>query len=249
MERNEIDVMDRRTPMESFRRAGSDRAVRIATIDNFQGEEAEIVILSLIRCNASGIAGFLKMPNRIRVLLSRAKHSMYIIGNAQTAATVDMWAEVISILQENRDFGQSLKLKCPRHADTPLEVSTPEDFATVSPEGGSKLLCGRRLPCGHPCPSLCHSDTLHVTVNCLEPCPRTLDGCDAHPCDRLCGEPCPGRCHRPISGTTLPCSHSVTIPCCRVKYKENAPCPQKVKWTMPKAVSTQSPSNATKQKQ
>lgn len=46
--------------------------LRIATIDNFQGEEAKIVILSTVR--SGGRAGFLKTLNRINVACSRARN-------------------------------------------------------------------------------------------------------------------------------------------------------------------------------
>jgi superfamily I DNA and/or RNA helicase len=49
------------------------RGIRLATIDNFQGEEARIIILSLVRNpreQGAGI-GFLAVDNRINVLLSR----------------------------------------------------------------------------------------------------------------------------------------------------------------------------------
>jgi superfamily I DNA and/or RNA helicase len=46
------------------------------------GEEAKVVIISLVRCNEAGKAGFLNTTNRINVLLSRAQHGMYLIGNA-----------------------------------------------------------------------------------------------------------------------------------------------------------------------
>jgi hypothetical protein len=49
------------------------RSIRLATIDNFQGEEARIIILSLVRNpreQGAGI-GFLAGDNRINVLLSR----------------------------------------------------------------------------------------------------------------------------------------------------------------------------------
>ncbi len=58
--------------------------VRIATIDNFQGEENQIIIVSLVRSNPKHIPGFLKVQNRVNVLLSRAKHAQYIIGNRET---------------------------------------------------------------------------------------------------------------------------------------------------------------------
>ncbi|KAI8303766.1 Helicase required for RNAi-mediated heterochromatin assembly 1 [Colletotrichum sp. SAR11_59] len=67
--------------------------VRVATVDNFQGEEADVVIVSLVRSNNERRCGFLSTSNRINVLLSRARHGMYIIGNAHTASSVAMWDE------------------------------------------------------------------------------------------------------------------------------------------------------------
>ncbi|XP_067617323.1 NFX1-type zinc finger-containing protein 1-like [Eurosta solidaginis] len=58
--------------------------VNIATVDSFQGLEANIVLLSLVRSNTEGQIGFLRNKNRICVALSRAKHGMYIIGDMST---------------------------------------------------------------------------------------------------------------------------------------------------------------------
>jgi superfamily I DNA and/or RNA helicase len=47
--------------------------VRLSTVDNFQGEEADIVIISTVRNNSQGKVGFLQIPNRVNVMMSRAK--------------------------------------------------------------------------------------------------------------------------------------------------------------------------------
>jgi len=47
--------------------------VRITCVDNFQGEENDIILLSLVRSNGKGNIGFLNIDNRICVSLSRAK--------------------------------------------------------------------------------------------------------------------------------------------------------------------------------
>lgn len=49
---------------------------------SFQGEESTVVIISMVRSNYRGTIGFLKSPNRSNVMLSRAKHGLYIIGMA-----------------------------------------------------------------------------------------------------------------------------------------------------------------------
>ncbi|CDW86632.1 UNKNOWN [Stylonychia lemnae] len=49
--------------------------IKVVTVDNFQGEENDIVILSLVRSNAQNNIGYLKVSNRVCVALSRAKIS------------------------------------------------------------------------------------------------------------------------------------------------------------------------------
>jgi helicase required for RNAi-mediated heterochromatin assembly 1 len=49
------------------------RNVKILTVDNYQGEENKIVLLSLVRSNNQNSIGFLGISNRICVALSRAK--------------------------------------------------------------------------------------------------------------------------------------------------------------------------------
>ncbi|EED11898.1 nonsense-mediated mRNA decay protein, putative [Talaromyces stipitatus ATCC 10500] len=120
------------------------QSLRVATIDNFQGEEASVVVISLVRSNPQNKCGFLRTSNRINVLLSRAKHGMYIIGNSITAMHVLMWADVINIFQRNENIGTSLELQCPRHPETLITVSKPDDFPWVSPEGGCDLRCIKR---------------------------------------------------------------------------------------------------------
>ncbi|KAL1644160.1 hypothetical protein SLS58_004440 [Diplodia intermedia] len=91
------------------------QALKVATIDNFQGEEAKVVIISLVRSNEMNNCGFLKTSNRINVLLSRAQHGMFIIGNSKTAGSVEMWQDVLDILRAGGNIGTSFELQCPRH--------------------------------------------------------------------------------------------------------------------------------------
>ncbi|KAF1854909.1 hypothetical protein Lal_00003394 [Lupinus albus] len=90
-------------------------AVRLATVDNFQGEEAKVVIISLVRSNPRHKLGFLRTSNRINVLLSRAKHGMYLIGDVNTYRQVPMWDDVYHKLSGAATVGTKLELCCPRH--------------------------------------------------------------------------------------------------------------------------------------
>ncbi|KAL8397632.1 hypothetical protein RB594_004369 [Gaeumannomyces avenae] len=183
-------------------------AIRLATVDNFQGEEAKVIVVSLVRSNNRRKVGFLKTSNRINVLLSRAQHGMYLIGNSDTYSNVDMWVEVRRQLQASNSFGTAFELCCPRHVDTPICCSEPGDFSRLSPDGGCNLPCDRRLDsCGHQCSARCHSETMHNAFSCLQSCPRIRTTC-THSCPRLCGEAC-GPCPVPVSDVPLPCGHRV----------------------------------------
>lgn len=47
--------------------------IRVSSVDGFQGEESDVIILSLVRSNDQGNIGFLSVANRVCVALSRAK--------------------------------------------------------------------------------------------------------------------------------------------------------------------------------
>jgi hypothetical protein len=145
---------------------------------------AKVIVVSLVRSNDKRKCGFLKTLNRINVLLSRARHKMYIIGNSDTSRPVPIWAKVLSILERSNNIGLRLALCCPRHKETPIEVLVPDDFARLAPKGGCAKRCSSRLLCRHSCPNMCHSTSLHNAVRCLERCPRTKKGCE-HECPRL----------------------------------------------------------------
>ncbi|KAH8805391.1 hypothetical protein F5884DRAFT_799194 [Xylogone sp. PMI_703] len=179
--------------------------LRISSVDNFQGEEATVVIVSLVRSNKFRNCGFLKTPNRINVLLSRAKHGMYIIGDAQTSSSAPMWASVVRLFEQNANLGPQLELHCPRHPSKKVYVSSPEDFVTKAPEGGCSEKCGLRLICGHSCAVKCHSKSLHRAVKCIELCTKTRP-C-GHLCSKKCGAPC-GDCTEKVTNVVLPCGHT-----------------------------------------
>ncbi|KAJ4367471.1 hypothetical protein N0V83_007054 [Neocucurbitaria cava] len=194
----------RRRPLEKKKLSD---LLRVATVDNFQGEEAKIIIVSLVRSNNEERVGFLKTSNRINVLLSRAQHGMYLIGNTETYASVSMWRKVIDMIRASDSVGESLGLCCPKHPEKIIEVQQPDDFIQLSPEGGCQEACTERLiDCGHQCQARCHSTAMHNVFRCEKPCQRRHHHCD-HPCQKAtCGEDC-GKCMIKINNVQLPCGH------------------------------------------
>ena len=59
-------------------------ALRISTIDSFQGQEKETIIISLVRSNDEGQIGFLHDYRRMNVAMTRAKENLVVIGDSAT---------------------------------------------------------------------------------------------------------------------------------------------------------------------
>lgn len=85
--------------------------LNISTVDSFQGLEANIVLLSLVRSNIKGNIGFLKEKNRICVALSRAKHGLYIIGNLPLLAKCsETWRSIEQKLKSQEAIGNTFPI-------------------------------------------------------------------------------------------------------------------------------------------
>lgn len=56
----------------------------VQSVDAFEGQERDVVILSLVRSNEAGAIGFLKSPERVNVAISRARCLLVIVGDADT---------------------------------------------------------------------------------------------------------------------------------------------------------------------
>ncbi|MCF1449904.1 DNA helicase [Agrobacterium vitis] len=73
------------THLAEFRSVRTDGSF-VGTIDSFQGNEADVVVLSLVRNNprtGSGALGFLRDPRRMNVAISRAKSQLIIVGSTK----------------------------------------------------------------------------------------------------------------------------------------------------------------------
>ena len=97
--------------------------VRMTVVDNFQGEENDVIILSLVRNNKRNSVGFLRIDNRICVALSRARNGLYILGNMHIlVAASPLWAHMENVLMENGEIGEEIPLRCNRNHQTIYKV-------------------------------------------------------------------------------------------------------------------------------
>ncbi|XP_037356024.1 NFX1-type zinc finger-containing protein 1 [Talpa occidentalis] len=203
--------------------------VRVHVVDKYQGEENDIIILSLVRSNQEGKVGFLQISNRICVALSRAKKGMYCIGNMQMLAKVPLWSKIIHTLRENNQIGHALQLCCQNHPETHTLVSKASDFQKV-PEGGCSLPCEFRLGCGHVCTRACHPyDSSHKEFQCMKPCQKVICQ-DGHRCPLVCFQECEP-CQVKVPKIILRCGHEQMVPCSisESDFCCQEPCPKVLK--------------------
>ncbi|KAL9596270.1 MAG: hypothetical protein Q9219_005900 [cf. Caloplaca sp. 3 TL-2023] len=165
---------------------------KVVTVDSYQGEENEVVLLSLVRSNRKNTIGFLSVGNRVCVALSRARRGFYIFGDGRVVCKEShLWYNLIKAMCENpRRVGFYLPLTCQNHGVTTV-VNGPDGFNHDA--GGCTRECRGQLPCGHPCVLKCHP-FLHDKVICYQPCIRKLE-C-GHSCSEACNVDCKCPCNR-----------------------------------------------------
>lgn len=77
---------------------------RIDTVDSFQGQESDVVFISLTRSNEKGTIGFLKDYRRMNVAMTRAKKQLVIIGDSATLSQDNFFNKMIDFTQENNYY-------------------------------------------------------------------------------------------------------------------------------------------------
>lgn len=60
------------------------RLISVNTVDGFQGQERDVILISLVRSNDEGQIGFLKDLRRMNVAITRARMKLIILGNKDT---------------------------------------------------------------------------------------------------------------------------------------------------------------------
>ena len=177
--------------------------IDVTTVDSFQGQERDIVVMSLVRSGNTGV-GFLSSDNRASVALSRARRGLLLVGDLPLLASHSvLWNQCYSILQQQKRVGPELKMTCDKHGSV-TTIRCPEDFLMplcTSP-------CLTQLLCSHLCSLQCHPSLPHAcNSSCQRSCLREHPCTSSHPCP----SPCPP-CAEPVIHS-LPCGHTLPGPC------------------------------------
>ena len=73
--------------------------ISVNTIDSFQGQERDVVYISLVRSNDKGEIGFLADIRRMNVAMTRARKKLVVVGNSATLSQNAFYADFIDYAQ------------------------------------------------------------------------------------------------------------------------------------------------------
>jgi hypothetical protein len=223
-------------------------SVNVSTVDRYQGDENDIVILSLVR--AKGGNRFVGLLNRFIVASSRARLGFYVVGSVaavQTAQGDSHWDEFLDHLKDpaERDEGtednpykgscctNDLPVCCPQHPTSTISLSVrKQNMSQLFPQEKTwdKLCvepCAKILRCGHACQQSCHFFDPLAHPTCNEMIDRP---CEMHEEVKLrCGSVNISQTESMETALAkwqcnldlvceMPCGHSITLKCFDFKH-------------------------------
>jgi ATP-dependent RNA/DNA helicase IGHMBP2 len=80
------------------------QTMRISTVDSFQGQEKENIIVSLVRSNDESVIGFLKDYRRMNVAITRAKEQLYVIGDSATIGADVFYNAFLTYIEQHGEY-------------------------------------------------------------------------------------------------------------------------------------------------
>ena len=84
--------------------------IAVNTIDSFQGQERDIVFISMTRSNTENSIGFLSDIRRMNVAMTRARKKLVMIGDSATLSQLPYYANLISYTQEKGAYQSAWEL-------------------------------------------------------------------------------------------------------------------------------------------
>jgi superfamily I DNA and/or RNA helicase len=74
--------------------------ITVNTVDGFQGQERDVIFISLVRANEKGEIGFLNDLRRMNVAITRARMKLVILGNAATLTKHAFYRKLIAFIRK-----------------------------------------------------------------------------------------------------------------------------------------------------
>ena len=82
------------------------RLITVHTVDGFQGQERDVILISLVRANEDGKIGFLNDLRRMNVAITRARMKLMILGDASTLTRHAFYKELYNYISQRNNHDQ-----------------------------------------------------------------------------------------------------------------------------------------------
>ena len=79
------------------------RQISVNTVDGFQGQERDVIIISMVRSNDEGQIGFLRDLRRMNVAITRARMKLIILGDKATMTQHPFYRQLWHYIEHLRD--------------------------------------------------------------------------------------------------------------------------------------------------
>ena len=76
------------------------RLISVNTVDGFQGQERDVIVISLVRSNDEGQIGFLRDLRRMNVAITRARMKLIILGDKQTMTRHPFYRQLLQYIEQ-----------------------------------------------------------------------------------------------------------------------------------------------------
>mgnify|MGYP001092979625 CR=1 FL=1 len=74
--------------------------IKVNSVDGFQGQERDVIYISLVRSNEKGKIGFLSDTRRMNVALTRARKKLVVIGDSATLGQLEFYQDFLKTMEE-----------------------------------------------------------------------------------------------------------------------------------------------------
>ncbi|CAD8152872.1 unnamed protein product [Paramecium pentaurelia] len=198
--------------------------VKVETVNNYLGEENDIVIISLVINDNHHLYQKKKNQQKIKIAFSRAKLGLYVFGNfdflqinsdkpqilyelIKDFKRLTFLEKLITLAEIKNFYSDTITLKCRTHGKQSYVQKSSDWFKFKA--GCCDQVCNQNFDkCNHTCQEICHLGN-HPENNCQEQCQRILQ-C-GHKCQQLCRVQC--TCTQMIYVTLPVCNHRALINC------------------------------------
>jgi superfamily I DNA and/or RNA helicase len=84
--------------------------VSVNTVDGFQGQERNVIYISMVRSNDAGEIGFLKDTRRMNVAMTRAKQKLVMVGDSSTLSSFAFYEELLRYVEQIEAYRSAWEL-------------------------------------------------------------------------------------------------------------------------------------------